>query len=172
MSLKEIVEKSPVLFFLSTFAGGAVGAFGVLQFMGYEVLSPAAYLRLKSEEVLNFTDQTKVEYKLAPSGYDSVVSITANFESYANEGSDPDSSSIEKKARLRGVISVNGKFCSKTYVYHNRGPNPEQERLLRGTTSCVTYQKPNETLLINAERKEAKLESARMVAISIKRSLK
>lgn len=52
---------------------------------------------MKSEEVLSFTDQTKVEYKLEPSGYDSVVSITANFESYASEGSDPDATSIDKK---------------------------------------------------------------------------
>ncbi|MGB5199196.1 MAG: hypothetical protein WBR56_04775, partial [Sedimenticolaceae bacterium] len=76
MSLKEIVENSPVTFFLSTLAAGAVGAFGLVQFLGYEVFSPAEYLRLKSEEVLNFSDQAKVEYKLEPSGYDSVVSIT------------------------------------------------------------------------------------------------
>ncbi len=172
MSLKDIVDGHAVWFALSMIAAGAVGSYGASQAFGYKIMSPAEYLRLKSEELLSFTDQTKVEYKLAPSGYDSVVTITAKFESYASDGSNPDAAEIEKKARLKGIISVNGQYCSKTFVYHNRGPDKDKDRLLKGTTSCVTYQKPDESLLIVAERNEAKLESARMVSLSIKRSLK
>lgn len=121
-------------------------------------------------EMFNFIDQTKVEYKLPPNGYSSVVNITANFEAYANDDSNPNADSISEKAMFKGVIVVNGEFCSKTQTYHNPGPDSEAARLLRGTASCVRNQHPNETLLILAERKEAHLEAARKVELLIKRS--